>query len=247
MTLLLLDASETSNVAESSCEIYPAASKHLLQTSSPGFDMRPLPVYDDDSDVIDADDSYHDESPPPPPPSSRATIPGLINSSSTIDPDAEYEKSTSANNTAKESKYKWHMELTSIFLFILGSVLYLVCAVYDYQWSQTLLTLPEWLRGADDDELWMRYRLEERYGDVSSMTAPTGRKLGGVRRRLMREQFWRSIDGHHDQITHVDPGSSSGRKLQQTPEEMYYDLDWECLPADIQAAYSILGYDQNSW
>lgn len=197
--------------------------------------MRPL-EYDDDSDVIDADDSYHDELPPPPPPPTG----GLVTVSSTIDPDSEYVKSTRANAT-KDSKHRWRMELASILLFILGSVLFLVCAVYDYQWSQTLLTLPEWLRGVDDDELWMRYRLEERYGDVSTISAPSERKLGGVRRRLMRERHW------GDDVSYNYDSYILERKLQQTPEELYYDLDWECLPADIQAAYQILGYNQNSW
>jgi hypothetical protein len=207
--------------------------------------MRSLPEFDSDSDVIDADDSYHsdDKNPPHPP-----TAPILITTSSTIDPDVDCDKSI-RDKTATESKYEWHMELASILLFILGSVLYLVCAVNDYQWSQTLLTLPEWLRGVDDDALWMRYRLEEKYGDVSSISVPSGRRLtlGGVRRRLMREHYWKNADERIDEYIENLGAKTFSRNLQQTPEELYYDLDWECLPAEIQAAYAVLSYDQNSW
>jgi hypothetical protein len=143
------------------------------------------------------------------------------------------------------------MELASILLFNLGSALYVVCAVDDYQWSQTLLQLPEWLRGLDDDVQWTRYRLEEMYGDVSSMTGPTGRRLGGVRRRLMREHYKKHLYEHYDELDESNgvrgAQKQPNRKLQQTPEELYYDLDWECLPAEIQAAYMVLGYNQNEW
>jgi len=209
--------------------------------------MRPL-EFDSDSDIIDADEPFF---PPPPPP--PATTSSLIGRSSTIDADADYDPPSTRQQhrtTALSQKYGWHMELSSILLFILGSVLYLVCAVYDYQWSQTLLQVPEWLRGADDDELWMRYRLEERYGDVSSLKAPddSGRRMGGARRRLMRQMYWR-IDEYEDNIMPIleENEVEASRKLQQTPEEKYYDLDWECLPVDVRRAYRLLGYNQSAW
>ena len=210
--------------------------------------MRPLPVYDSDS-AEDADATY-DIPPPPPTPQRDNRTPGIVTTSSTIDPDS-YDKSRSNARHRSESKYGWHLELTSILLFILGSVMYLVCAVYDYQWSQTLLELPEWLRGADDDEIWMRYRLEEKYGDVSNVQAPSERMLGGVRRRLMRQNYWVSGAYHDVNQQFFDPtqneSSASQRKLQQTPEELYYDLDWSCLPQSIRNAYKVLGYTQNAW
>lgn len=210
--------------------------------------MRPL-EFDSDSDIIDAvaDEPFF---PPPPPP---ATNSSLIGRSSTIDADADYNPPSTRQHyptTAVSQKYAWHMELSSILLFILGSVLYLVCAVYDYQWSQRLLQVPEWLRGADDDELWMRYRLEERWGDVSSLKAPddSGRRMGGVRRRLMRELLW-GTDEYEDNIMNIMEKNEvkTSRKLQLTPEEKYYDLDWECLPVDVRRAYRLLGYGQSAW
>lgn len=216
--------------------------------------MRPVPVYDSDS-AEDADAIY-DIAPPPPPPTPQRNnrTPGLITTSSTIDPDSpDYDKSGSNARQKRESKYGWHLELVSILLFILGSVMYLVCAVYDYQWSQALLELPEWLRGADDDEIWMRYRLEEKYGDISNVQAPSERMLGGVRRRLMRQNYWSSDVSQDvnrfgfDTNTNHNEASVSKRKLQQTPEELYYDLDWSCLPQDIRTAYRVLGYNQNAW
>ena len=56
-------------------------------------------------------------------------------------------------------RYAKCLELSSI---LLGSVLYLVCSIHDYEWSQELLELRE----AGDDEVWKRYHLEEQYGHV---------------------------------------------------------------------------------
>ena len=148
-------------------------------------------------------------------------------------------------------RYARHMEFASILLFVLGSILYLVCSIHDYEWSQTLLDLPEWLRYADDDESWIKYRMEERYGYVLEK-----RRMGGIRRRLMRRQFWgvEAVDSDRfiNKITRKTPyielRTQYIRELkEQTPEELYYGLDWAELSQDIKDAYSILGYNKNAW
>ena len=143
------------------------------------------------------------------------------------------------------NRYAKCLELSSILLFVLGSVLYLVCSIHDYEWSQKLLELPEWLREADDDEVWMRYRLQEQYGHVLEIEM---RRVGGVRRALMREQqFWSDYnDGeiYSNQLTHTQ----QSRNLQELiPEVLYYHKDWSELPSEIQNAYTILGYNQSAW
>ena len=146
-------------------------------------------------------------------------------------------------------RYERHLELTSILFFVLGSILYLVCAVHDYEWSQKLLELPEWLRQADDDEVWMRYRLEEQYG-----YALESRRMGGVRRKMTIQHPWdmhfgiKDINGSYNQDADSTKPRPINRNLQaQTPEELYYDLDWSVLPDDIRDSYTALGYNQTTW
>ena len=151
----------------------------------------------------DADDSFGDKAASALP----AIVKGMsIAKGSTIDPD-DYDKrsaraSSAAPTPAASSKCEWQLNFAMLFFFIVGSALYLVCAVKDYQWSQTLLELPEWMRSVDDDVALVRYRLEEEYGNVSGLEdgpdwdaerrqlrMKRESKLGGVKRRLMREQW----------------------------------------------------------
>lgn len=65
------------------------------------------------------------------------------------------------SSTVPTSKYEWWIDFTSTLLFILGSVMYLFCAISDFQWRGKLLDVPEWLRGIDDDISWTKYRSEQ--------------------------------------------------------------------------------------
>ena len=55
------------------------------------------------------------------------------------------------------------LHVASNLFFVLGSVLYLVMAIDDLQWSKIAQDLPMEVRTADDDMVWVNYRLEERY------------------------------------------------------------------------------------
>jgi hypothetical protein len=55
------------------------------------------------------------------------------------------------------------LHFASNLFFVVGSVLYLVLAIEDHAWGKTLQKLPIWLRTADDDTVWMNYRLEEHH------------------------------------------------------------------------------------
>eukprot|EP00804_Cyclotella_cryptica_P024996 CCRYP_015941-RA/>CCRYP_015941-RA protein AED:0.01 eAED:0.01 QI:214/1/1/1/1/1/2/1817/572 len=199
-----------------------------------------------DDDVLDADDIY--EPPPLTAGNSDMTRGGIQNGHG-----FHYTSVSSDENKAPpfSARYAWHLELASIVLFILGSLLYLVCSIHDYEWSQTLLDVPEWLRGVDDDAAWMRYRLEEQYGNVSGNLVGVRRFSGGMRRRLLREQLSWDID---DDVPYSkDYGDNRDRQQPhrnvqlQTPEERYYDLDWAELPSAIRDAYTELGYTDVAW
>ena len=69
---------------------------------------------------------------------------------------------SSKNEDQPTSRPSW-LQIASNLFFVLGSVLYLVMAIEDLQWSQTLQDLPMEVRTADDDTVWVNYRLEERY------------------------------------------------------------------------------------
>lgn len=155
----------------------------------------------------------------------------------------EYGDSDSEDTQRRPSRES-QMEFASILLFVLGSVLYVLCAVDDYQWSQTLLELPEWLREVDDDGPWMKYRLEEQYGHVLEHRRIRGRR--GLTMR-QRQQVWGTSTKrgyNHELFKYIERYSNS---QAQTPEELYYHLDWVDLPPEIQDAYSVLGYNQNAW
>ncbi|KAL7516695.1 hypothetical protein ACHAWX_001682 [Stephanocyclus meneghinianus] len=205
--------------------------------------MTPPPRCEDK--VLDTDDV---SKPPACPPSA----PPLVASAS-VDSDQFSENALSAE-ISPVSKYEWHLELAAIIFFLIGSVLYLVCAVRDYHWSQELLELPEWLRFADDDAAWMTYRLEE-YGNYSSYSSQgVVERTGGVRRMLMREQLRREREEtayyskHFRYTQHDAHGPQYTRNSQlQTPGELYYDLYWASLPPEIQDAYTTLGYNETAW
>jgi hypothetical protein len=59
------------------------------------------------------------------------------------------------------------------------------------------------------------------------------------------------IDANDGRFTLVENASihvSKNRTLyKQPPEDLYYDLNWVDIPFDIQSAYTVLGYNQNSW
>jgi hypothetical protein len=94
------------------------------------------------------------------------------------------------------SCYNW-MHFTSVALFLIGSIFYLVLAVDDFRWAHTLLGLPMRLRMSssssspndDDDLVWMQYRLEERYQEyLSTMMTTNTTPAVGVRRRMMMKR-----------------------------------------------------------
>ena len=93
------------------------------------------------------------------------------------------EDSNTVGSAKKEEKrrrlHQW-MQFASAVLFVIGSVLYLVMAVKDFQWAHELQSLPMWLRTADDDISWMNYCLGERYFVAS----------GRRRRRSGNKQIW---------------------------------------------------------
>jgi len=189
-------------------------------------------------------------------------------------PSDDFDDNISEKEKAEEEPdddKKWcscydRMYFTSVALFLLGSILYLVLAVDDYKWAHTLLGLPMRLRVTsspdspheDDDLVWMQYRLEERYQEyLSTMkTAPAV----GVRRRMMmkRRSLWeededmkgveeRRLVGSSDHATRTATTLEELRKLQQTPEELWYDLAWAELPEEIRAAWVVLGYTEEIW
>jgi hypothetical protein len=94
------------------------------------------------------------------------------------------------------SCYNW-MHFTSVALFLIGSIFYVVLAVDDFRWAHTLLGLPMRLRmsssssspNEDDDLVWMQYRLEERYQEyLSTMMTTNTTPAVGVRRRMMMKR-----------------------------------------------------------
>ena len=164
------------------------------------------------------------------------------------------------------SCYNW-MHFASVALFLLGSILYLVMAVDDYKWAHTLLRLPSRLRVSssslspyeDDDLVWMQYRLEERYQEyLSTMTTTPAvgvrrRRMMTRKRRLLWEEEERMKDYATSSATTLEESSTTKstmnpsmmlRELQQTPEELWYDLAWAELPEEIQAAWGVLGYNE---
>ena len=72
---------------------------------------------------------------------------------------------------------------------------------------------------------------------------------GGVRRMKMRElrQLEKETQLMKAFSEEKAAKKKAERKLQQTPEEMYYELDWEMLPSEIRDAYEVLGFDEVSW
>ncbi len=67
-----------------------------------------------------------------------------------------------------------------LVFFVIDSVLYLGCSKLDYQWGQTLLDLPEWLRTVNDDMVWVRLGWKRNMGmRVSWRMGPIGRPRGG--------------------------------------------------------------------
>ena len=157
------------------------------------------------------------------------------------------------NEQYKQNKCHRIMHFTSTILFVIGSVLYLVMSLKDHKWANKLNELPMYLRLADDDITWTNYRLEEQYNASLLLDGEGG--SGGVRRMKTRE-LWRMREEEeaqrklleHGQVSAADapdPESSpyNPRKLQ-TPEELYYDEDWNDLSPEIQEAYEILGFTE---
>lgn len=153
----------------------------------------------------------------------------------------------------------------STMFFVVGSVLYLIMSVKDYQWANTLNTLPMYLRIADDDITWYNYKAEEAYN--ASLLEGAG---GGVGvRRMKSRQLWMKQEeeearrmlldqaaneirrGVHNMRTakaakSVSVVESKQRTLQTMPDEQYYDTAWADLPSQIQAAYATLGYNDGT-
>ncbi|KAL7537925.1 hypothetical protein ACHAXR_008164 [Thalassiosira sp. AJA248-18] len=154
-----------------------------------------------------------------------------------------------ANGDEDEEPDKFVLSFMSTILFVIGSVLYLVMAVEDLRWAHTLLTLPVWLRTADDDLAWINYRIEER----SSASFIAG---AGVRRRGMRRLRLLEKEEDEDQeatttsaaITsyYYSSEESLARSLQDDPSQ-YYDECWVDLPQQVQDGYTILGWTEQLW
>ena len=71
--------------------------------------------------------------------------------------------SSSSSSSVAASNHKWCLELASIFFFVKGSSLYLICSISDYRYAVQQMGLPPELRGVDDDATWKKYQ-----GDASS-------------------------------------------------------------------------------
>jgi len=163
------------------------------------------------------------------------------------------------NEQYKQNKCHRIMHFTSTILFVIGSVLYLIMSVKDYKWANKLNELPMYLRLADDDVTWIYYRLEEQYNASLLLDGEGG--SGGVRRMKTRE-LWRMREEEAEaeeeaQGKLLEPGQVSAadasdaadsslynRRKLQTPEELYYDEDWNDLSPEIQEAYEILGFTE---
>ena len=52
------------------------------------------------------------------------------------------------------------MDFTSILLFVVGSIFYMVLSVEDYKWAYELLSLPADVMMADDDATFYTYIVE---------------------------------------------------------------------------------------
>jgi len=216
------------------------------------------------------------EEPSPSPPTAAVTAEPIttIVDEEQQRPSDDFDDNISEKEKAEEESdddKKWcscydRMYFTSVALFLLGSILYLVLAVDDYKWAHTLLGLPMRLRVTsspdspheDDDLVWMQYRLEERYQEYLSTMKTT--PAVGVRRRMMmkRRSLWeededmkgveeRRLVGSSDHATRTATTLEELRKLQQTPEELWYDLAWSELPEEIRAAWVVLGYTEVSY
>ena len=165
------------------------------------------------------------------------------------------------NEQYKQNKCHRIMHFTSTILFVIGSVLYLIMSVKDYKWANKLNELPMYLRLADDDVTWINFRLEEQY-NASLLLDGEGAGGGGVRRMKTRE-LWRMREEEaeaeeaqrnlveHGQVNAADASDLESspyyRRKLQTPEELYYDEDWNDLTPEIQDAYTILGFTEGEY
>ena len=73
----------------------------------------------------------------------------------------EYYENEESSSVAKPN-HKWYLELASIFFFVKGSTLYLICSISDHHYALQQMGLPPELRGVDDDAAWRSYQ-----GDAS--------------------------------------------------------------------------------
>eukprot|EP00956_Cyclotella_meneghiniana_P015626 scaffold24040_cov74-Cyclotella_meneghiniana.AAC.2 len=71
--------------------------------------------------------------------------------------------SSSSSSSVAASNHKWCLELASIFFFVKGSSIYLICSISDYRYAVQQMGLPPELRGVDDDATWKKYQ-----GDAST-------------------------------------------------------------------------------
>jgi hypothetical protein len=105
----------------------------------------------------------------------------------------------------------------SYLLFIMGSILYLVLAVEEYQWMNMVYGWPEYvLQNYSDEIIYNNYRLCFLfYGSEEAVEAAgCGASVNGMRKRKRRM---------------VEVG--------------YYDkFGWDELPTEVQAAFVTLGY-----
>jgi hypothetical protein len=104
----------------------------------------------------------------------------------------------------------------SYLLFIMGSILYLVLAVKEYQWMEMVYGWPEYvLQNYSDDIIYNNYRLCLLF--YGSKEAVEAAGCGA------------SVDGM--------------RRTRRMVEVGYYDeFGWDELPIEVQAAFVTLGY-----
>ena len=93
----------------------------------------------------------------------------------------------SATTAARRVRNAKAGHLVSILLFVMGSVLYLVLAVWDYQWAKSVQGWPEDILVNYEDEItYNNYRLKLLYyGSVAAVEVEEAEDAGLLRRILL--------------------------------------------------------------
>ena len=144
--------------------------------------------------------------------------------------------------------------LFSIALFALGSVLYLVLVVWDYQWAKMVQPWPrEILESYHDDIVYNNYRLKLLYYGTTEAVEES--EVGGRAMRAMRMNRvsfpmikW-EVEGVMRSETRAREGREDEREAYLPPpsSSQVETLYWEDLTPGYKLGYFALGSNKTLW